>query len=372
MASSFDFSAYQPAAAAVDNGLDSPSPPSHQLPEAAVPSGRPQGNVTVYHPEAHSGPILTPGTGLPALNPRSCVTCRRRKVRCDKQMPCSNCRRAAIPCIFPAPGRAPRQPRPKDPNAPPKNTSQREIELVKRLKKLEGIVEELSGQIEVEPGGKVPSSAGSPESSGPRQSLPRQVSGSLDATTSAGSPKDLDYISEVSNEAAKRVEVQQKLGRLVLNDHKGSTRYVSSVFWTKLNDELDSLREETQRFTDEESDSDFDDTPDQSPYSTDLAAMSGEQHFIFGYRSSNVNLKSYHPLPSHVPFLWSVYQENVETLVKVLHVPTTELIIREARRNPGGLSPPHEALVFGIYFSAIVSLEPEEVCRAHNWLFGCC
>ena len=83
-------------------------------------------------------------------------------MRCDKQMPCSNCRRALIPCIFPAPGRAPRQHRPKDPNAPPKATSQREAELVKRLKKLEGIVEELSGQIEIETSGRVPSTTGSP------------------------------------------------------------------------------------------------------------------------------------------------------------------------------------------------------------------
>ncbi|KAK1837621.1 fungal specific transcription factor domain-containing protein, partial [Colletotrichum chrysophilum] len=49
-------------------------------------------------------PVAMTASGQPALNPRSCVTCRRRKVRCDKQMPCSNCRRAVIQCIFPAPG----------------------------------------------------------------------------------------------------------------------------------------------------------------------------------------------------------------------------------------------------------------------------
>lgn len=34
--------------------------------------------------------------------PRSCVVCRRRKVRCDKTSPCSNCRRANIPCLVPS------------------------------------------------------------------------------------------------------------------------------------------------------------------------------------------------------------------------------------------------------------------------------
>ncbi|KAJ4146448.1 hypothetical protein NW754_001914 [Fusarium falciforme] len=137
------------------------SPPSNNPHQTSHRSSqhRPssQGSVTVYQttgPDAHTSPIQAPGSSTPALNPRSCVTCRRRKVRCDKQMPCSNCRRAQIPCVFPAPGRAPRQPRPRDPNAPPKNSSQREIELMKRLRKLEGIVEELSGQIEVESGGQ--------------------------------------------------------------------------------------------------------------------------------------------------------------------------------------------------------------------------
>jgi hypothetical protein len=113
------------------------------------------------------------------------------------------------------------------------------MELVKRLKKLEGIVEELSGQIEVESGGKGPSSAGSPEGSNRSATAQRQMSGSLgSAANSGGSPRDFDFLSDNNTDPAKRVDVQQKLGRLVLNDHKGSTRYVSSVFWTKLNDEV--------------------------------------------------------------------------------------------------------------------------------------
>lgn len=74
-----------------------------------------------------------------------------------------------------------------------------------------------------------------------------------------------------------------------------------------------------------------------------------------------MNLQQCHPLPSHVPFLWSVYQENVESLVKILHVPTVDLVIREARKNSGKLSGSDEALVFAIYFSAVISLEADEV-----------
>lgn len=200
-------------------------------------------NVTVYQttgPDAYTSPIPAPGGSGPALNPRSCVTCRRRKVRCDKQMPCSNCRRALIPCVFPAPGRAPRQPRPKDPNAPPKSSTQREAELVKRLKKLEGIVEELSGQIEVESSGKGASSAGSPEAlnvaaaSKSASSLAGQAHRS--ATESSGpSPNEPGTLE---HPFSRNKDINEQLGRLVLNDHKGSTRYVTNGFWSKLNDEV--------------------------------------------------------------------------------------------------------------------------------------
>jgi hypothetical protein len=125
------------------NNTDGHSPPSDTArdDDDHVDTGR-RGGVTVYSPSA---PVSD------KLNPRSCVTCRRRKVRCDKHMPCSNCKRAHIPCMFPAPGRAPRRPRPKDPNAVTKgHSTEREMELMRRLRKLEGIVEDLSGQVEVE------------------------------------------------------------------------------------------------------------------------------------------------------------------------------------------------------------------------------
>ncbi|WXC41116.1 hypothetical protein QX201_000932 [Fusarium graminearum] len=334
-----------------------------------------QGNVTVYQttgPDAHTSPIQQPGSNTPALNPRSCVTCRRRKVRCDKQMPCSNCRRAQIPCVFPAPGRAPRQPRRKDPNAPPKNSSQREIELMKRLRKLEGIVEELSGQIEVESGGKGQSSASSPEAVHPGQNnsfdtsahnTQRHLSNASSQQGNAGitgeSPRGSEATSEQSESTRK--SMHKKFGRLVLNDNdtSGSRKYVSHGLWAKLNDELDSIREETQRLTDEDFDeSDLEETPDCSP----AAALSANHNaFIFGYRSTEVDLDKYWPLPTVIPFLWSVYQENVEPLIKVLHIPTMEPVFRDARRDHKQLSPGNEALVWAIYYAAITSLDPDEV-----------
>lgn len=126
--------------------------------------------------------------------------------------------------------------------------------------------------------------------------------------------------------------------------------------------QLDSIREETQKLTDEDLDeSDEDETLDTSPAS----ALSGNHNaWIFGYRSADVDLDKYWPLPSHIPFLWSVYQENVEPLLKVLHIPTMEPIFRDARKDHKQLSPANEALVWSIYYAALTSLEPDEV-RGH-------
>lgn len=220
-----------------------------------------------------------------ALNPRSCVTCRRRKVsalprlsraagtrpankpqvRCDKHMPCSNCRRAQIPCIFPAPGRAPRRPRPKDPNAPAKQpSSERELELMKRLRKLEGIVEELSGQIEVETvrhpysasnspeagagagyarddhtmGARLgsvahapPPTAGGPQSQDSPTGGPGAEGSRLPGRPGSGATSDPGSLRNAS------ADVHRQFGRLVLNE-KGVTRYVSSGLWSSINDEV--------------------------------------------------------------------------------------------------------------------------------------
>lgn len=40
---------------------------------------------------------------------RSCIRCHERKVRCDRAMPCSTCRRTNAPCHYPGPGRIKRR-----------------------------------------------------------------------------------------------------------------------------------------------------------------------------------------------------------------------------------------------------------------------
>jgi hypothetical protein len=181
------------------------------------------------------------------LNPRSCVTCRRRKVRCDKHMPCGNCRKARISCIFPAPGRAPRRPRPRDPNAPPKQTSEREAELIKRLRKLEGIVEELSGQIEVEARPSGSATGESPETTTDDPGRRKRGGSATAPPSNSASPDGLPPLPAASVRLSNSTHgaavqsptmgVNKDFGKLVLNN-QGKTRYISNAFFSRMNDEV--------------------------------------------------------------------------------------------------------------------------------------
>ena len=130
---------------------------------------------------------------------------------------------------------------------------------MKRLRKLEGIVEELSGQIEVDTGsGRHHSSSGeSPEAGGvhPEPQRSSSLGGSsthdhhspsLDQVVhkESGGPGQVDPGSENPRGASagrqSSSSLHRSFGRLVLND-KGKSRYVSNAFWSKLNDEVSCI-----------------------------------------------------------------------------------------------------------------------------------
>jgi hypothetical protein len=73
------------------------------------------------------------------------------------------------------------------------------------------------------------------------------------------------------------------------------------------------------------------------------------------------DLSEFHPLPSQIPFLLDVYSENINVLFSIIHVPTVTKMIRELRNDMTSLTPANEALMFAIYYSAITSMEEDDV-----------
>ena len=90
-----------------------------------------------------------------------------------------------------------------------------------------------------------------------------------------------------------------------------------------------------------------------------------ERHaFLFRHNlsASASDVCDFRPLPSQVPFLLDVFAENINSVIRIVHVPTVARIVRELR---GGdiktLSPANEALMFSIYYAAITSMEDDDV-----------
>lgn len=101
---------------------------------------------------------------------------------------------------------------------------------------------------------------------------------------------------------------------------------------------------------------------DFEEYESPSDKFSSHQGFIFGYSSLKVDLKSLHPSPSQIFILWEVFKENVDPVVRLLHRPTAKNILINAASSVDKVSKPAEALLFSIYFGAVVSLTPDQ-CR---------
>lgn len=69
---------------------------------------------------------------------------------------------------------------------------------------------------------------------------------------------------------------------------------------------------------------------------------------------------SLHPSPEIALEYWAIYKENVDPLVKVLHIPTFEPTLLDAFSHPGKVPKGLECFLFTIYYGAVTSLSNEE------------
>jgi len=108
--------------------------------------------------------------------------------------------------------------------------------------------------------------------------------------------------------------------------------------------------------------SDDDASPGKSPSTQELNRAPSERHgFLFGHNldPSAPNLRELHPLPSQIPFLLDVFSENVNYIVRIVHVPTIAKMVKKL--DIASLTPANEALMFSIYYAAITSMEEDDV-----------
>ncbi|KAK8062189.1 transcriptional regulator family: Fungal Specific TF [Apiospora hydei] len=292
-----------------------------------------------------------------APKPRSCVVCRSRKVRCDKLSPCSNCRRANIPCVLPSADRPPRWARRLDRAnlaASSSNAQQRTthdggaaVLVAERLQKLESLVKDLTSQLEQA-----------------QASVPTNNSGSPANSTGSSTRREADNRADTPSRNLSRSATRQS-GKLVIQDADRS-RYVSSDFWSKINDELSALRMDNTHRPDEDSESSEDDgmTPESQPTDELHRTPLERNAFMFGHNlsSSPYSSSDLHPLPSQVSYLLDVFSDNVNFMAQAVHMPSVSKLARDMRtKGTTSLTPSNEALLFAIYYAAITSMEEDDV-----------
>ena len=239
----------------------------------------------------------------------TCVTCARRKVKCDKAAPvCSTCRKARLECVYQEP-------------APRKRKRKHADDVHERLEHYESLLKQ-NGLLPQDESAKT-----SPvESIASGQPFP--------------APKTT-YGIRVSESGT---------GKLVGNP--GKSRYIDSNIWK-------NLEEDGFHPSSDEEEEDAAQTPSVYQSTQRADPVSGA---LFGPNSPPMSLLDVHPTYESAMKLWKIYVENIDPIVKVVHVPTGLVTVQRAAANPSSAPRATEALLFAIYHFAITAT-PESECQ---------
>lgn len=88
--------------------------------------------------------------------------------------------------------------------------------------------------------------------------------------------------------------------------------------------------------------------------------MLGSDAAIMAFRSLACSLHAYHPSVPQSVALLGIFQEKVLPVVRIFHMPTLIQIFWDAVASLDQPDKDIEALLFAIYYSAVISMEPEQ------------
>ncbi|RJE18736.1 hypothetical protein PHISCL_08923 [Aspergillus sclerotialis] len=235
-------------------------------------------------------------------NPRSCVSCHRRKVRCDRYVPCKNCVKAGWTCTYPSiqRGRSEKAPSLQD--------------VTDRLERVESL---LLKHLE-------------------KQSTYDQ----RDAGAGGTLLKAPDLQSMAKEQPGRPWEVLLRDGE--------RDQYVNNSNLHDLLPDKDHMK------------------PPVSFASGGVTASSlGTFNLNIGVASPgkfdfSSDASEFHPNPQLALNLWATYVRKVDPVLKILHIPTSQSVVIGIILKPTSANPSQVALVFAIYFASVTSLDDIE------------
>ncbi|KAJ5133832.1 hypothetical protein N7526_005197, partial [Penicillium atrosanguineum] len=161
--------------------------------------------------------------------------------------------------------------------------------------------------------------------------------------------------------------------------HKGASRECTIISCSIVNLFILMTRQFPQNANDSESSHD-EVTQDGLKRAWDQLFADQDNLILFGSRKKAVELSTLHPEPVQLFRLWQIYLDNIDPLLKVTHTTSLQSRLIKAASNLSCISSTLEALMFGIYSIAIMSLTADECQTAFEssreelltkYQFGC-
>ncbi|KFX98983.1 hypothetical protein V490_02004 [Pseudogymnoascus sp. VKM F-3557] len=239
---------------------------------------------------------------LPSKGNFACIRCSERKVGCDRKNPCGACVRHNVPCII----RPPKPPRRK------RELSNDKL-VLERLKRFEALLKE-------------------------RGIDPNQVPGASEPEDSPESRNSVDH------ETVWRLPMQASIFKPRLVHRQSGTELVDNNLWSRVAEEMHD--DEAALGDDSENDE------------SGSEASHDDFSFVLGGKSP-ITAPS-HPPAEIIRQLWQTFIDNVNPLIKVVHIPSLQIAMDKAISNIENIPRGFEALMFAIYHIAVISLTDDE------------
>ena len=260
----------------------------------------------------------------------SCTLCRRRKVKCDRGVPCSNCARGGAECVPSILSQAPR-------GRQGGRKRRTDRELLERIAKLEGLVKNVEGN------------------SDEYETNPRRMNSMPPVHGKEGSLQD------VVSDAYDQSNGSSNGATGIRNQTSGSglDRYLGTSFWVTLSEEINGLKDVLNDSSDEEDEAEDGKSSALSPEQQQLQQTS-DSGFVLS--STNPVQSPDMPSPLQLYTFCEIYLTNVDPVLKILHAPSLRKYLQEGAGEldcspgPRGL----EALKFAICYAATLSMSDGE------------
>ncbi|ETS83216.1 hypothetical protein PFICI_05092 [Pestalotiopsis fici W106-1] len=278
----------------------------------------------------------------------ACWTCRERKVKCEKVLPCDNCVSAGVSCSFPPQFRTVR--RPKTKQQPP---IQRESDLLEKIRHLESCLKKQR-----------------------RQQQQQQQHPHFDLNLNSASPSmsftNGEPLAEMSDEimgfaTTANTDCNSGSGRMahMKPNHSGPDDAVNATanarFGTFMHNTITSGTSPSESISTSQQDI-------QGPQSVmeeddhDGLFSVGKSYAEFPFKPAQCKGKAPPLLPiQHRRICWRRYVANVDPIVKILHKPTAETLVTTETPHCLDFSHAVVALIHAICLIAVVSMSQADV-----------